>query len=126
MEGLLADFNTFTGSNMTWTIMDFEEDNGTSGYKDASGMPAVFPYASDQTMTLSQFGALANVPNSDVDWIIDNMGDNVRKAASLNKVVGYPFAADNQFNSAKFRHGKLNLSVYGIRTATYTYDNGEP
>ena len=95
MEGLLADFNTFTGSNMTWTIMDFEEDNGTSGYKDASGMPAVFPYASDQTMTLSQFGALANVPNSDVDWIIDNMGDDVRKAASLNKVVGYPFAADN-------------------------------
>ena len=95
MEGLLADFNTFTGSNMTFTIMDFEEDNGTSGYQDASGMPAVFPYASDQTMTLSQFGALANVPNSDVKWITDNMGEDVRKAASLKKVVGYPFAADN-------------------------------
>lgn len=95
MEGLLADFNTFTGSNLSWTIMDFEEDNGTSGYQDASGMPAVFPYASDQTMTLYQFGALANVPNSDVEWIMDNMGNDVRKAASLNKVVGYPFAADN-------------------------------
>ena len=95
MEGLLADFNRFTGSNLSWTIMDFEEDNGTSGYQDASGMPAVFPYASDQTMTLSQFGALANVPNSDVKWITDNMGEDVRKAASLKKVVGYPFAADN-------------------------------
>lgn len=95
MEGLLNDFNTITGSNMTFTIMDFEEDNGTSGYQDASGMPAVFPYASDQTMTLSQFGALANVPNADVEWIIKNMGDNVKKAASLSKVVGYPFAADN-------------------------------
>lgn len=95
MEGLLADFNTFTGSNISWTIMDFEEDNGTSGYQDASGMPAVFPYASDQTMTLYQFGALANVPNSDVEWIMDNMGNDVRKAAQLNKVVGYPFAADN-------------------------------
>lgn len=95
MEGLLKDFNTITGSNMSFTIMDFEEDNGTSGYQDASGMPAVFPYASDQTMTLSQFGALANVPNADVEWIINNMGDNVKKAASLSKVVGYPFAADN-------------------------------
>lgn len=95
MEGLLQDFNTITGSSMTFTIMDFEEDNGTSGYQDASGMPAVFPYASDQTMTLSQFGALANVPNADVEWIVDNMGDNVKKAASLSKVVGYPFAADN-------------------------------
>ena len=95
MEGLLADFNRITGSSMTWTIMDFEEDNGTSGYQDASGMPAVFPYASDQTMTLSQFGALANVPNSDVEWIQNNMGVDVKKAASLKKVVGYPFAADN-------------------------------
>ncbi len=95
MEGLLKDFNTFTGSSISWTIMDFEENNGTSGYQDASGMPAVFPYASDQTMTLSQFGALANVPGTDIDWIIENMGEDVRKAASLTKVVGYPFAADN-------------------------------
>ena len=95
MEGLLSDFNKFTGSKISWTIMDFEEDNGTTGYQDASGMPAVFPYASDQTMTLSQFGALANVPNADIEWIIENMGQDAKKAATLNKVVGYPFAADN-------------------------------
>ena len=95
MEGLLADFNKYTGSNLSFTIIDFEEDNGTSGYNDAKAMPAVFPYASDQTMTLSQFGALANVPNSDVEWIISEMGEEAKKAASLTKVVGYPFAADN-------------------------------
>ena len=95
MEGLLADFNTFTGSNLKFTIIDFEEDNGTSGFSDASAMPAVFPYASDQTMTLSQFGALANVPSSDVEWIRTNMGEGAYKAATLSKVVGYPFAADN-------------------------------
>ena len=95
MEGLLADYNKFTGSNISFTIIDFEEDNGTSGYNSADAMPAVFPYASDQTMTLSQFKALGNVPGADIEWIIENMGQAAYKAASLNKVVGYPFAADN-------------------------------
>ena len=95
MEGLLRDFNTFTGSSLKFTIIDFEEDNGTGGYKDADAMPAVFPYASDQTMTLSQFKALANVPSADVEWIRNKMGDAAYRAATLSKVVGYPFAADN-------------------------------
>lgn len=95
IEGLLADYNTFTGSNIKFTIIDFEEDNGTAGFPDASAMPAVFPYASDQTMTLSQFGALANVPSTDVEWIRTNMGEAAYRAATLSKVVGYPFAADN-------------------------------
>lgn len=95
MEGLLADFNTYTSSNIKFTIIDFEEDNGTSGYNSADAMPAVFPYASDQTMTLSQFKALGNVPGSDIEWIIEQMGEDAYKAASLSKVVGYPFAADN-------------------------------
>ena len=95
MEGLLSDFNTYTHSNIKFTIIDFEEDNGTSGYNSADAMPAVFPYASDQTMTLSQFKALGNVPSADIEWIIENMGQAAYKAASLNKVVGYPFAADN-------------------------------
>ena len=95
MEGLLKDFNTYTGSSIKFTIIDFEEDNGTSGYNTADAMPAVFPYASDQTMTLSQFKALGNVPNDDVEWIIEKMGTEAYDAASLNKVVCYPFAADN-------------------------------
>ncbi len=95
MEGLLADFNRYTGSSIKFTIIDFEEDNGTSGYNSADAMPAVFPYASDQTMTLSQFKALGNVPNSDADWIIEQMGEEAYDAATLTQPVGYPFAADN-------------------------------
>ena len=95
MEGLLADFNRYTGSSIKFTIIDFEEDNGTTGYNSADAMPAVFPYASDQTMTLSQFKALGNVPNSDADWIIENMGEAAYDAATLTQPVGYPFAADN-------------------------------
>lgn len=95
MDGLLKDFNKYTNSNITFTIIDFEEDNGTSGYNSADAMPAVFPYASDQTMELSQFKALGNVPNSDVTWIRNNMGTEALKAATLSKAVGYPFAADN-------------------------------
>ena len=127
MQGLLNDFNTFTGSNISWTIMDFEEDNGTSGYQDATGMPAVFPYASDQTMTLSQFRALANVPNSDIEWIKDNMGDDVKKAASLNKVVGYPFAADNGLvmfysKSAVVGHEEVLETLPGILDYAQAHD----
>ena len=95
MQGLLDDFNTYTGSHINFTIIDFEEDNGTTGYASPSSMPAVFPYASDQTMTLSQFKALGNVPTSDATWIIDNMGEEAYEAATLQQTVGYPFAADN-------------------------------
>ena len=58
-------------------------------------MPAVFPYASDQTMTLFQFDALNNVSSTDVKWIKENMGTDAADAATYNNVVGYPFAADN-------------------------------
>ena len=96
MEGLLADFNKFTGSNIKFTVIDFEESNGTSGYNNAKSMPAVFPYASDQTMDLSQFNALSKLPNSDIKWIKTNMGDTAADAATYGPgVVGYPFAADN-------------------------------
>lgn len=95
MEGLLQEFNDFTGSNIKFTVIDFEESNGTGGYSNAKSMPAVFPYASDQTMDLSQFKALSKVPNTDREWIETNMGEEAIKAAEYNGVVGYPFAADN-------------------------------
>ena len=96
MEGLLADFNKYTNSKISFTIADFEESNGTSGYNSAKAMPAVFPYASDQTMTLYNFDALDNIPTSNVTWIRNNMGGNdIVKAATYSKVVGYPFASDN-------------------------------
>lgn len=96
MINILREFNNKTGSNITFNVPEFEEDNGTSGYNNASAMPAVFPYASDQTLTLSQFKVLSKVSTTDKNWIRDNMGDSAMKAASLSSnVVGYPFAADN-------------------------------
>ena len=96
MISMLREFNNKTNSNITFNVPEFEEDNGTSGYNNAAAMPAVFPYASDQTLTLSQFKVLSKVSTTDKNWIRDNMGTDAMKAASLSSnVVGYPFAADN-------------------------------
>ena len=95
MTSLLREFNELTGSNVKFTVTTFEEDNGTSGYGDAKSMPAVFPYASDQTLTLYQFNALSTVGKTDSTWIKQQMGDNAYNAAKLSSVVGYPFSSDN-------------------------------
>ena len=95
MNELLADFNRLTSSSVNFTVTKFEEDNGTSGYGTAASMPAVFPYASDQTLTLYQFGALSRVGKTDYNWIKDQMGQDAYDAAKLQSVVGYPFASDN-------------------------------
>ena len=95
MTGLLSDFNRLTNSNIEFTVTTFEENNGTSGYNSAESMPAVFPYASDQTLNLSQFNALANVTTTDRNWIKNNMGNEAADAAKLGSTVGYPFASDN-------------------------------
>ena len=96
MQDLLADFNRLTNSNITFTVTTHEEDTGTSGYADATKMPAIFPYASDQTLTLYQFNALSEVGRTDANWINTEMGQSAYNATRLGtKVVGYPFAADN-------------------------------
>lgn len=95
MEAMLKDFNEKTNSSIEFTITEFNEDNGTSGYSSAASMPAVFPYASDQTLTLYQFGALSSVSKTDYNWIKSEMGNSAYEAARLNSCVGYPFAADN-------------------------------
>ena len=95
MKGLLDDFNSLTGSSITFTVTKFEEDNGTSGYPGPASMPAVFPYASDQTLSLYQFNALSSVNKTDYTWIKEQMGDAAYRAARLTSCVGYPFAGDN-------------------------------
>ena len=96
MISILEEFNQKTNSSITFEVPEFEEDNGTSGYNSAAAMPDVFPYASDQTLTLSQFKALSKVSTTDSNWIKENMGEDAQKAAKLSSnVVGYPFAADN-------------------------------
>ena len=95
MTNLLREFNEFTGSSVDFTVTTFEEDNGTSGYGSAESMPAVFPYASDQTLTLYQFNALSSVVRTDASWIKDQMGEKAYNAAKLSSLVGYPFSSDN-------------------------------
>ena len=95
MTNLLREFNEFTGSSVDFTVTTFEEDNGTSGYGSAESMPAVFPYASDQTLTLYQFNALSSVVRTDASWIKDKMGQKAYDAAKLTSLVGYPFSSDN-------------------------------
>lgn len=95
MKSLLNDFNSLTGSSISFTVTKFEEDNGTSGYPGPASMPAVFPYASDQTLSLYQFNALSSVSKTDYTWIKDEMGDAAYRAARLTSCVGYPFAGDN-------------------------------
>lgn len=95
MTSLLSDFNRLTNSSISFTVTTFEEDNGTSGFANASSMPAVFPYASDQTLTLYQFGALSSISRDDGTWIKNEMGASAYSAARLSSVVGYPFSSDN-------------------------------
>ena len=95
MTNLLKEFNQLTGSSVKFTVTTFEEDNGISGYGSAESMPAVFPYASDQTLTLYQFNALSTVARTDANWIKENMGQKAYDAAKLSSLVGYPFSSDN-------------------------------
>ena len=95
MMSMLNDFNSLTGSNVKFTVTTFEEDNGTAGFGSAASMPAVFPYASDQTLTLYQFGALSTVQKTDANWIKTEMGESAYNAAKLSSIVGYPFSSDN-------------------------------
>ena len=138
MEGLLRDFNAKTNSKVSFTIIDFEEDNGTTGYSTAGSMPAIFPYASDQTMTLFQFDALNNVSSTDVKWIKENMGTDAADAATYNNVVGYPFAADNglvmfyskqnvkesELSSLETMNGILALAKQKDMEVNYPLNNG--
>lgn len=95
MNGIVSEFNTLTNSTISFTVSEFEEGDGVSNLPTAASAPDIFPYASDQTLSFYQLGALATVSKSDSNWIKNNMGDAALDAAKLNGVVGYPFTSDN-------------------------------
>lgn len=96
MQGILSEFNSLTKSSISFTVVEFEESNGTSGYDSPSTLPAVWPYASDQTADFHEIKALAALSPSDSQWILEKMGENAFTAATLGtNVVGYPFTSDN-------------------------------
>ncbi len=95
MNSILGEFNSLTGSNITFTVSEFEEGDGVSNLPTAESAPDIFPYASDQTLSFFQLGALSNVSRTDSNWIKDQMGQAAYSAARLQSVVGIPFSSDN-------------------------------
>ena len=96
IQGLMADFNTITGSNIQWTFKPFEEGTGVGNGAAASTFPDVFPYASDQIIDMKNGSFLTKLRNSYKTWITDTSGDEALAAASLgNSCYGFPLAADN-------------------------------
>ncbi len=98
MRARLDDFNRLTHSNIVFEIVTHEENTGKGDYANATKLPAVFPYASDQTMDLANFQALNPLLRGDREWILNNMGQEAYNACVAgDNVVGYPFSADNSF-----------------------------
>ena len=95
MNSILGEFNSLTGSKITFTVSEFEEGDGVSNLPTAESAPDIFPYASDQTLSFFQLGALSAVGRSDATWIKDEMGQDAYDAAKLQSVVGIPFSSDN-------------------------------
>ena len=95
MNSVLGEFNSLTGSSISFTVSEFEEGDGVSNLPTAESAPDIFPYASDQTLSFYQLGALSNVTRTDSKWIKDNMGEDAYNAARLQNVVGIPFTSDN-------------------------------
>ena len=95
MNSILGEFNTLTHSSVSFTVSEFEEGDGVSNLPTAESAPDIFPYASDQTLSFYQLGALSNVSRSDGNWIKENMGEDAYNAARLQSVVGIPFTSDN-------------------------------
>ena len=95
MNSILGEFNSLTGSSITFTVSEFEEGDGVSNLPTAESAPDIFPYASDQTLSFYQLGALSNVSRSDGNWIKENMGNDAYNAAKLQSLVGIPFTSDN-------------------------------
>lgn len=95
MNSILGEFNSLTHSSISFTVSEFEEGEGVSNLPTAESAPDIFPYASDQTLSFYQLGALSNVSRSDGNWIKENMGQDAYNAAKLQSLVGIPFTSDN-------------------------------
>ncbi len=97
MDALLKKFNQLTNSTISFTIKEFEDGDGVSNFPTgAASGPDVFPFVSDQTMSLNSLGALAPLARSDYKNYQNTMLEGSIEAATWNdNRLGYPFAADN-------------------------------
>ena len=67
MNSILGEFNSLTHSSISFTVSEFEEGDGVSNLPTAESAPDIFPYASDQTLSFYQLGALSAVSRDDGD-----------------------------------------------------------
>ena len=97
MQTLIDYFRNKTGITAAWTISKFEEGKGAGNFPSgAASGPDVFPFVSDQTMTLNNLGALNQIDKDSTKEYKKTMLDGAVTAATWNDIVlGYPFAADN-------------------------------
>lgn len=97
MQSLINYFKSKTGITANWTISKFEEGKGAGNFPSgATSGPDVFPFVSDQTMTLNNLGALNQIDKDSTKEYRKTMLDGAVTAATWNDIVlGYPFAADN-------------------------------
>lgn len=97
MQALITAFNQKTNSNVDISIKTFEEGEGVGNFPTgATSGPDVFPFVSDQTMSLNSLGALAPLSyNVSDDYEVTMLEGAVTAATWNGNVLGYPFAADN-------------------------------
>ena len=97
MQKLLNDFNTLTNSTINFQITKFEEDKGIGNFPTgAASGPDVFPFVSDQTMTLKNNDCLTAMDKDAKNKYASTMLDGALDASKMGiNYFGYPFAADN-------------------------------
>lgn len=97
MTQLLKDFNKLTNSNISFEITKFEDGDGASNFPTgAASGPDLYPFVSDQTMSLARLGALDSVDRKIINTYKSTMLSGATEASYFStSSFGYPFAADN-------------------------------
>ena len=97
MTQLLKDFNKLTNSSVTFNITKFEDGDGASNFPTgAASGPDLYPFVSDQTMSLARLGALDSVDRKIINTYKSTMLSGATEASYFStSSFGYPFAADN-------------------------------
>ena len=100
MKEILSQFNTSTGSTVTFSVTQWEEGSGPDNLPQSLGDgPDIYPYVSDQTIGFYQRNALAQLSQVNVNYIKTEMGEaaDYAKLNGTTKYIGYPFASDNAY-----------------------------
>ena len=85
-------------ANVAFEYLQIGEDKVDSSVTDWSQGPDVYAYASDKILDLNKAGAMATVPQTYADELLDQMGETVLSAATLGgELKAYPYAGDNGY-----------------------------